>query len=176
MSEPHSPSADPFAALGLPRRFDLAESDIAKAHLRAIAQAHPDIAGADSERLAAELNHAKDLLMDSESRAESLLMLWGGPAKGDDKTLPPAFLIEMMEVREAIEADLSADAIAARAKWGAWATSRRREHAARVAEFFAMSPPDLTGVRRELNAWRYAERLLEQLDPAYDPARADFRT
>ncbi|MGD9790726.1 MAG: iron-sulfur cluster co-chaperone HscB C-terminal domain-containing protein [Phycisphaerales bacterium] len=176
MTESGHLSHDPFATLGLPRRFDLAEADIARAHLRAIALAHPDVAGADSEQLAAELNAARDQIANPESRAESLLMLMGGPAKGDDKGLPPAFLIEVMEIRESIEADLADDAVAARAKWGAWATTRRHEHAARVAEFFAKSPPDLAGVRKELNAWRYIERLLEQLDPAYDPNRADFRT
>ena len=34
--------------------------------------------------------------------------------------------------------------------------------------------PALAAIRRELNAWRYIERLIEQLDPDYDPARADF--
>ncbi len=176
MTESGHLSLDPFAALGLPRRFDLAEADIARAHLRTIALAHPDVAGADSEKLAAELNAARDQLMDPESRAEALITILGGPAKGDDKALPPAFLMEMMETRESIETDLAADALVARAKWGSWATARRREHAVRVAEFFAMTPPDLAGVRKELNAWRYIERLIEQLDPAYDPNRADFRT
>ena len=31
----------------------------------------------------------------------------------------------------------------------------------------------LSQVRRELNAWRYTERLIEQLDPGYEPGRAD---
>jgi len=38
-------------------------------------------------------------------------------------------------------------------------------------------PPDpalLGEIRTQLNAWRYIERLIEQLDPQYDPNRADF--
>ena len=30
-------------------------------------------------------------------------------------------------------------------------------------------------IRRELNVWRYTERMIEQLDPGYDPNTADFR-
>ena len=33
----------------------------------------------------------------------------------------------------------------------------------------------LSEIRTQLNAWRYIERLIEQLDPDYDPNRADFR-
>ena len=29
-------------------------------------------------------------------------------------------------------------------------------------------------IRESLNAWRYIERLIEQLDPDYSPAEADF--
>ena len=39
---------------------------------------------------------------------------------------------------------------------------------------FVPAPEALREVRTRLNAWRYIERLIEQLDPDYDPARADF--
>ena len=40
------------------------------------------------------------------------------------------------------------------------------------------SPPaaeSLAEIRIRLNAWRYIERLIEQLDPGYDPDVADFQ-
>jgi hypothetical protein len=75
-----------------------------------------------------------------------------------------------------------------RAKWESWAEERRREAIAEVGGMFAAIGPGSTDLRRaegrwheglrairvRLNAWRYIERLIEQLDPGYDPARADF--
>jgi hypothetical protein len=30
-------------------------------------------------------------------------------------------------------------------------------------------------LRRHLNAWRYIERMIEQLDETYNPSKADFK-
>jgi hypothetical protein len=50
---------------------------------------------------------------------------------------------------------------------------QRGEYEGRVARLFAQGA-ETVEIRRELNAWRYIERLIEQLDPNYDPGRADF--
>jgi hypothetical protein len=57
-----------------------------------------------------------------------------------------------------------------RKRWEAWAGERRSEHRSAVAALFAraelQSPPPreiLTAIRTELNAWRYIERMIEQL-------------
>lgn len=125
----------------------------------------------EAEAAAAALNQARGVLTDPESRAEALLLRLGGPRKEDDRTLPPTFLAEMMEVREEIEAAIGQageEAAAARMKWEEWARERRRGHIARVGELFAGGagsgdPSALRQVRIELNMWRYAERLIEQL-------------
>ncbi|MCC6661058.1 MAG: DnaJ domain-containing protein [Phycisphaerales bacterium] len=165
---------DPFAMLGLPRGFDLDPSEVDRAYLERAGAVHPDVAAGDDDaaRKAAALNHAKRVLEDPERRARALLALLGGPGK-EDRSLPPGFLMEIMETREHIEAARGPEE---RARWEAWAAERRREYQANVAGLFLRYAE--TGVparvRMTLNAWRYIERLIEQLDPDYDPARADF--
>lgn len=171
---------DPFAALGLARRFDLADSEIESAFLARLAGAHPDLAGEGASMDAAALTEARATLADPERRAVALLALLGGPSASEDRSLPDGFLMEMMSLREEIEAELSSGDSEARRKWERFAEERRAGHERRVAEWFEaaeasnLRPELLAAVRLELNAWRYTERLIEQLDPDYDPARADF--
>ena len=162
---------NPFQTLGLPERFDLEPAAVERAYLARISALHPDLSGAgdadpdEQDRLAAALNDAKAELLDAERRAEALLALRGGPGKADDKTLPPGFLMEILKVREEMEAELAADAEAARTKWAAWSAGRRAAHAAELAPLFAAAatPEVLKQIRRVLNQWRYTERLVERL-------------
>lgn len=173
---------DPFTVLGLPARFDLPPEAVRRAHMTRVAQAHPDVAAsdADSGRLVARLNSARAELEDPERRASVLLARLGGPSKEQDRSLPPGFLHEIMETREAVEAAVATGDAQEVARWRAWAADQRRNYLAKVGGLFAAladppAPPSLAAIRVELNAWRYIERLIEQLDPGHDPARADFR-
>lgn len=172
-------TGDPFEILGLPRRFDLNEQALHRAWLARCAAVHPDRAADESDdgEAAAELNRARATLADPERRANALLRLLGGPSKEENRSLPEGLLAEMLEVREEMETDLGAAGHEARRKWGAWADERKRAHIDRVGELFRgpLNEEQFGAIRRELNAWRYIERMIEQLDPAYDPARADFR-
>jgi curved DNA-binding protein CbpA len=161
------PPPDPFDTLGVPPTFDLTPAQLRTAFLARSGQLHPDVAaGAESE--AAALNEAKRALDDPESRAEALLARLGGPAKHQDRSLPPAFLQEMLEIREQIDASRATPGGVE--QWERWAAERRSQHIESVAYLFRnMDPgrPDesaLRAVRRELNMWRYVERLIEQLD------------
>lgn len=167
----------PYATLGLPRRFALHDAEIQRAYLAAAASVHPDLASGDPEApaRAAALNAARDTLADPERRATALLHLLGGPSAAEDKSLPDGFLIDMLEVREQVEA--SRGDAEATARWERWADEQRDAFIQRVAALFegaANDPARRAAIRRELNAWRYIERLIEQLDPDYDPASADF--
>jgi molecular chaperone HscB len=183
----HIPT-DPFSTLGLPARFDLSPAQIERAYLTRIASAHPDRGGgaqrpagvqgrnppsreSGSAAEAGALNRARRTLLNDEARARALLALLDPAGGGDDRALPPGLLMEIMEIRERVQADLQADAAAARRTWGEWVAARRAEHRERVAGLFAARPPAPGEIRRELNAWRYVERLGEQLSPDYDPAR-----
>jgi len=167
---------DPSEVLGVERRFDLAESEIVRAWLRGSAGSHPDRGGASGEASAA-LNEAKETLEDPERRADALLRLMGGAGASEDRTLPPELLAETMEIRERLEEAVRSGDEGARGEIEAWALERRAGHEAEVGRLFASvgDPPDeatLRAIRVELNAWRYTERLIEQLDPDYDPFRA----
>jgi DnaJ-domain-containing protein 1 len=172
---------DPFELLGLPRVFSLAPDAIHAAHLARAAAAHPDIAGDgtsmdDAANEAAALNRAKDQLLDAESRGNVLLELLGGPTKEQDKTLPPDFLMEMMETREEIEGAMGSKDPAQIARWTAWAHEQREALSREVGEMFermgaAAGPSELRAIRVRLNVWRYIERLVEQLQPDYHGLR-----
>lgn len=178
-------SFDPFTLLGLPRAFSLSPDAIHTAHLARAAAVHPDTSG-DAEsmeaaaNISAELNRAKDELLSAESRANVLLALMGGPTKEQDKTLPPDFLMEMMSTREEIESAVSSKEQAAIARWTAWAHERRDALSREVGEMFerlgaAPAPTELRAIRVRLNAWRYFERLIEQLQPDYHGLRENSR-
>ncbi|MEN0020458.1 MAG: iron-sulfur cluster co-chaperone HscB C-terminal domain-containing protein [Planctomycetota bacterium] len=165
---------DPFQALSLSPRFDLADADIERAYLGKIASAHPDAASQAEAADPATLNDARRALLDPEQRAEALLAVLGGPGPGSDRELPDGFLHEMLDVRMQLEDAQASDDPAEREQWRAWASERRDQHIAAVAQHFSdyannPQPEKLVAVRRELNAWRYAERMLEQIDPAAGP-------
>lgn len=174
--------ATPFELLGITPAFMIDKAQLQAAYLRRAAQLHPDISHLPEEDAAsatAELNRARAVLADPESRADALLRVLGGSAKETDKSLPDGFLMEIMEIREAVDIALAGGDAAQRAHWQAWTQNQRQHYIDKVAEQFrALSTPPaplaLRDIRKTLNAWRYIERLLEQLDPAYDPNQADF--
>jgi molecular chaperone HscB len=103
---------DPFVVLGLERRFDVSPAQVSAAHLRTVSRLHPDRAQDPVERarltqLAAQAGAAKQVLSDELSRAEVLLEHLG--ARSFMQASPsPQFLMETMEVREAIEEAVAA--------------------------------------------------------------------
>jgi len=171
---------DPFSLLGLPRRYALDRAALESAYLSRSAAFHPDVVGDSSfapDDRSAELNQARQTLQDPERRAVALWSLLvaaaGNVVKPDEKALPPGFLLQVMQWREELdEARASRDA-ASLAAFERLAEARRAEHELAVAALFGKAtstPPPATldallgQIRLELNAWRYTERLLEQLD------------
>ncbi|MCI0365779.1 MAG: DnaJ domain-containing protein [Phycisphaerales bacterium] len=166
---------DPFALLGLPHRFEISSDQLQVAYLKRAAALHPDrfpdpIRQAQAAQDAARLNRAKAVLADDEQRANALLRQLGGPVKEQDKSLPEGFLVEIMEVRQAIEEAPASNDPSQREHFEKWAHQQRGHYKSLVAQLFAGGPPDsqsLREIRLQLNAWRYIERLIEQLDPDY---------
>jgi molecular chaperone HscB len=167
--------ADPFQTLGLPPAFQVDAAAVERAYLTASATVHPDLAAGDPDAPGrmAEINEARRVLENPELRADALLARLGGPSREQERGLPEGFLAEMMEIRERIDAALSGGSPPERAAWEAWAMDRREEAVREAGALFAglSSPPkpeELRAVRVRLNAWRYIERLIEQLDPDYE--------
>lgn len=164
--------ADAFDVLGIDASFDLDREALRRAWLRRSLDAHPDRAGGDdaARELAARLNDAKRVLEDDESRADALLVRLGGPAREAEKSLPDGFLMEIMELREELELAQGAGDPAALAPHRERAERERRARLERVRAMFSGNIDDSTlrDIRVELNAWRYLERMLEQIDPSAD--------
>jgi curved DNA-binding protein CbpA len=159
---------NPFSLLSLEPSFLIEAAAVERAFLRTVARLHPDHAGNDpvDDGSVAAVTNARDVLLDAERRAGALLELRGGPGPHADRSLPEGFLEHILELRQTIEDELAQGGAAALARWRTWATNRRAEHVSKVTELFTRSGQDATqlaAIRTELNAWRYTERMIEQL-------------
>lgn len=165
---------DPFDVLGLDPRFELDEADLHRRFIAASAATHPDrfvdpLEQADAAERSAAVNEAYRVLRDPVARAEALLVRLGGPAKEQDKSLPPDLLMEMMEVREEMEEAIETRDRTTLDRLRTWAEEQRADRLATVSNHFARaqaadSPAEeLKRIRLELNALRYFARMLEQM-------------
>ena len=102
---------DPFAILGLPRRFALDMKQAEARHLDLSKTLHPDryVGAAPNERRmalsrAVEVNEAWRAVRDPIKRAEAILTL-AGKQVGETREpkAEPAFLMEVMEAREELD-------------------------------------------------------------------------
>lgn len=172
MADPAT-NQDAFDLLGIEPRFDLDAGEVQRAWLTRAAQSHPDLAPAGGSADPAQLNQARAELADPERRANLLLARRGGPGP-EDRSLPDGFLEQMFEVRARMEQDLAEGGGVARERLEAWANERRDEYIARVGALFALGDEaSLREIRTQLNAWRYIERMIEQLDPEYSAGIGD---
>ena len=193
-NDQHGLVFNPFACLGLEPRMDIRVADIDAAYRRAVGGAHPDLGvpDPDGDELGLEgvelINEARRVLLDPETRARAIFALLSGSVSpgataANDDALPDGFLMQIMETRMEIEAELSVDRDSSpaeretrRVKWEDWAHAQRAEAVQTVSDWFARvraasdepgKEAALSECRRALNAWRYIERLIEQLDPEH---------
>ena len=173
---------DHFERLGLARTFALSPADVERNYLARSREVHPDFHQAESagaERagteLSALLNEAYATLRDPFRRAEYLLQLEGGPTAAEQKEMAPAFLMEMLELRERIEEVRAAGAGSGDAAGLQQELTDRRaalmgEVADQFARYEALPAGDaaraglLARVRQLLNATRYVQNLLRDLE------------
>lgn len=166
-------SRDPFGILGIDPRFAIDVAAVRRRLVTEAARRHPDrapdpvTAAAWTDELA-RLHEAAERLLDDLERAETLLAIRGGPAPSDDRTLPDGFLESMLMVRMELEEAIAAGDAAGRARLESWARDEWSERRTAVEAILDSadgdSPEALIRVRRELNRWRYAQRMLEQLE------------
>ena len=171
---------DPFATLGVPRRFALDLKDAEQKHLALSRTLHPDkhaAGGAAERRLslsrAIEVNEAWRTLRDPIHRAEALLRLAElGDAIGETREPKPsgAFLMEVLEAREALnEAKASKDA----ARVHDVLAQAKAQHAQAIDELAraidgATSQEQLRAAIPLLGKLRYAARFLGEAIAAED--------
>lgn len=165
-------SSDVFALLGLPARFDLDPALLERAFHDRTRELHPDrfATAPAAERVAAlsrsrALNDAYQTLRKPVARAEYLLSR-AGITIGDNEQVDPAFLMEILELREELAGARAAGELREVERLRA-AMARRRDAAiASLPERFERGA--LGEIKQQLVALRYLDRYLEECDAALD--------
>lgn len=111
--------SDDFELFGLPRRFALDRAELEARWKELQRQAHPDRAaaqGAAAQRVAMQwsvrINEAYQRLKDPLRRAAYLCELHGAAIQAEDNTaMPPQFLLQQMQWREALDEAQDAPAL-----------------------------------------------------------------
>jgi molecular chaperone HscB len=171
---------DHYERLGLPRRFSIDEAELERRYLVQSREFHPDFhhGSTEAEQLAAvtlsaELNQAYTTLKDPYRRAEYLLSLLGGPVASQDKTMEPAFLMQMMEYRERLDELRAANLAATELE-----TELLLEYQSAISELkqqFSQLESDpqpgssaLTAIRRKLNVTKTIISILREVQGTPD--------
>jgi molecular chaperone HscB len=163
-----SPSSSKFAILGVPEQFDQDPEELERRFRERSREVHPDrFARAPvAERVralsdATALNDAYKVLKHPVRRAEHLLALRGAPL-GEKDPVSQEFLVEILELREALE---EAKAGGHGAEVARLETDMRRRFDAamrRVAELFAAGGA-AEAIKKELIDLRYFQRFLDEV-------------
>jgi len=171
--------ASPFAALALTPRWSVDTKQLKRTLLRLSRLVHPDyFAGAEeeirerAEDASAALNESYETLTSDFARADWLVRFLGGPSDSDERQMPQAFLMQVMEWNEAVEqARGAAPDSPRRVATEVLSQTLREERRARfeaVARLLTPLPPqaapELAEVRRELNVVRYIDRIQAELE------------
>ena len=164
---------DPFEVMGFEPRWSLDPEALRKRLLRLGRLVHPDFHAGGRQRSvaetnAAELNGAFAVLSDDFRRADCLLRHLDGPGEGEERSMPQAFLMEVMEWNETLEEARSGETgESALVRLERTLSSERAAALEAVASRLSPLPdrgsPLLVEVRRELNAIRYVDRTLSEL-------------
>jgi molecular chaperone HscB len=171
---PEAVAMDPFATLGVERRYDVDLQALERTHRQLSRALHPDryvgsTAAEKREALAraVEVNEAWRIVRNPLRRAEALLSL-SGVALGEDREASPEaeFLLEILEQREALS-----DARRARDRKAVQRLAKDVQSRARDAEQ-ELSCGLAAGVRQPLvgtlGKMRFYQRFLEEVSAIED--------
>ncbi len=170
---------DKFTVLGVPKTFALGAAELEQRYRDLSRKLHPDrfAKASPEERMrslqaATTLNEAHRTLKRDVPRAEYLLSLLGRQID-DNERVDPAFLMEVMELREGLaEAKAEGDARRVDAM-GAEMRERRILALTKIAELFATHERSggeslLDQIKAELVSLRYFQRFLDELEAGQD--------
>ena len=165
---------DPFATLGVDRRFDLDLAAVEKQHRELSRALHPDKfaqSGAGERRdaldRAATANEAWRIVRDPIKRAEALFTL-AGIAVGDtnEPKASPDFLMDMLDEREALaeaKAEKNLEKVSA---LGVAMSAKMKATEAALSAGFAANQPDVL----LLGQLRFYRRFLDEVSAIEDEA------
>jgi len=169
---------DPFATLGLPRRYDVDLPAVEKTHRELSRALHPDRfvnAGASERRdalsKAVEVNEAWRIVRDPIRRAEALLEL-AGAAVGEERAsaTDPEFLMEMLEQREALAEAKQAKDLARIQEMAKAIEGRSRAVEQVLADSFARG--EAASLVPRLGELRFYRRFLDEVSAIEDELAA----
>ena len=165
-----STSNEPFSLLGIAPSYEIDLSALEKAFFERSKELHPDrYANAPAaERVVAlskarALNDAYQILRKPVPRAEYLLSR-AGVKIGDNERLDPTFLMEILELREALAEARHAGKLADVERMQGEMAARRNATLALLPALFTAN--DLAGIKTQLIVLRYLDRYLEECDAA----------
>ena len=161
---------DPFAMLGVARRFDLDLKVLEKTHRELSRALHPDKyaqAGASERRAvlekAASVNEAWRTVRDPIKRAEALFQLAGIKVGEDNEPkATPAFLMEVLEEREALADARAAKDLAKVRAIGEAMTKHAESTQKKLADGFA-GDGGVTKLVPLLGELRFYKRFLDEV-------------
>ena len=165
---------NPFELLNLPMTFDVNAKALHKAFIQQSAANHPDrfvdpLDQADAADRSASINKAYLILKDPFQRAGAMIALLADTPITDSKQLPPGLLMEMMEIREALEDAQAGNQQEALERHKQWASQQESQYMQNIAAALdqACNLPasertdSLNKATEQLNALRYIQRMLE---------------
>jgi molecular chaperone HscB len=161
-------NATDFELFGLPQRFAQERSAIDARWKELQREAHPDrfaAQGGAAQRVALQwsvrINEAYQRLKDPLKRAEYLCELQGAPIEAHSNTaMPPAFLMEQMEWREAMDEAESEDELE---ELSDRVAGRRREMLERIGELLDLQQDPLAAAK-QVRALMFIERFAADIE------------
>ncbi len=167
----------PFEVLGLEPAYHVDARELRRRFLRFSRLTHPDYFAGRPEESTAEhntalLNQAHRQLADDTTRADWLVQSLGGPDEREERSMPQTFLMEVMEWNETLDdARAAAPGSAEREALAPLLdelAQRRTTALEAIAALLEPLPrsgaPALKEARQQLNAIRYLDRALQQLE------------
>lgn len=167
----------PWKLLGLESGWQVEPAELQKRLVRCSRLMHPDFFAAAPQaarelagRNSARLNEAYALLLDPARRAEWILTHAGGPSAQAERSMPQAFLMQVLEWNETLEAARGEPAGPRQQTLDELHGELEPQRAAllsRLAKLLTPLPgpgsPQLLAARKELNALAYLDRALAQV-------------
>jgi molecular chaperone HscB len=165
-------SSDLFGLLGLPAQFDVDAAVLERAFHERTKELHPDrfATAPAAERVAAlsrsrALNDAYQTLKKPVARAEYMLAR-AGVTIGDNERLDPAFLMEILELREELADAKVAKRLPEIERLRGAMQARRDAAVGTLPALFERGA--LAEIKKQLMLLRYLDRYLEECDSALD--------
>lgn len=171
MANPSS-SSDPFELVGVAPAFEIDLAALERAYFARSKELHPDrmATASAAERVvqltrSRALNDAYALIKNPIARAEYLLAR-AGVTIGDNERLDPAFLMEILELREELAEARVANDTDKVAQLHRAMMQRRAAALAALPGLFAAN--DLAAIKQQLIVLRYVSRYLEEAAAGLD--------